>query len=72
MGGDAHETIGRPKATLRLTPAQADGGLVLRVRDEDGIETVTHAQLSLQPAHNAEQAGAALRTSLTKLGNTMF
>jgi len=32
--------------------------------DEDGIETLTTAQLMLQPAHNAEQADAALRTSL--------
>jgi hypothetical protein len=28
-------------------------------RDEDGIETVTHAQLPLQPAHHAEQDEAA-------------
>ena len=56
----------------RPTLAEAAGGLALTLRDEDGIATVTHAQLSLQPAHNADQADAALRTSLTKLGNTMF
>jgi hypothetical protein len=37
------------------------------LRDEDGLETVTQAQLPLQPAHNAEQADAALRTSLTMM-----
>ncbi|MEN3278608.1 MAG: rRNA 5-hydroxycytidine synthase, partial [Massilia sp.] len=60
------------KVALHLTLAEADDGLALTLRDEDGLETVTHAQLALQPAHNAEQADAALRASLTKLGNTMF
>lgn len=57
---------------LYLTLSEAAGGLALRLRDEDGIETVTPARLALQTAHNAEQADAALRTSLMKLGNTMF
>jgi len=60
------------KVALHLALAEVNGGLALTLRDEDGIETVTHAQLALQPAHNAEQADAALRTSLAKLGNTMF
>ena len=60
------------KVALHLALAEVDGGLALTLRDEDGIETVTRAQLALQPAHNAEQADAALRTSLAKLGNTMF
>jgi collagenase-like PrtC family protease len=60
------------KVALHLTLSERDAGLALTLRDEDGIETVTHAQLALQPAHNLDQADAALRTSLTKLGNTMF
>jgi len=60
------------KVALRLVLAEADGGLALTLRDEDGIETVTRAQLALQPAQQAEQADVALRTSLAKLGNTMF
>jgi 23S rRNA 5-hydroxycytidine C2501 synthase len=60
------------KVALHLTLSEREDGLALTLRDEDGIETVTRAQLPLQPAHNHEQADAALRTSLTKLGNTMF
>jgi putative protease len=56
------------KVALHPTLSEEEGGLALRLRDEDGIETVTSEQL----AHKAEQADAALRTSLTKLGNTMF
>ena len=60
------------KVALHLSLSEVDGGLALTLRDEDGIETVTSAQLALQPAHKLDQADAALRTSLTKLGNTMF
>jgi len=60
------------KVALHLTLSESGGGLALTLRDEDGIETVTHALLPLQPAHKLDQADAALRTSLTKLGNTMF
>ena len=60
------------KVALHLTLSEEEGGLALSLRDEDGIQSITHARLALQPAHNSEQADAALRTSLTKLGNTMF
>ncbi|WP_338761769.1 U32 family peptidase [Massilia sp. METH4] len=54
--------------------ALSDGadGLTLTVTDEDGITTATSAHLALQPAQQAAQAEASLRTSLGKLGNTMF
>jgi putative protease len=57
---------------LHLTLGEQTGGLRLAIRDEDGIASVTDAAIKLQPAQNAEQAQAALRTSLGKLGNTMF
>ena len=58
------------RADLRLE--DVDGGLRLTVTDEDGITTTTEAALALQPAQQADQALAGLRTSLGKLGNTMF
>lgn len=58
------------RANLRLEDTSE--GLRLTVTDEDGITTTTHAQLALQPAQQADQALAGLRTSLAKLGNTMF
>jgi putative protease len=57
---------------LDLTLSEQPGGLRLSIRDEDGITSATDANLPLQPAQQAEQALAALRTSLGKLGNTMF
>jgi putative protease len=58
------------RADLRLEDTA--GGLRLTVTDEDGITTTTEASLALQPAQQADQALAGLRTSLAKLGNTMF
>ncbi|MFC0251922.1 peptidase U32 family protein [Massilia consociata] len=58
------------RVDLKLT--EQPGGLRLSIRDEDGIETATSAELVLQPAQQAAQADSALRTSLAKLGNTMF
>ncbi|PQO99487.1 collagenase-like protease [Massilia phosphatilytica] len=58
------------RANLRLEDTSE--GLRLTVTDEDGITTTTDAQLALQPAQQADQALAGLRTSLAKLGNTMF
>ena len=60
------------KVTLHLTLSDYAGGLRLSIRDEDGIASVTDAAIALQPAQQAAQADAALRTSLGKLGNTMF
>jgi collagenase-like PrtC family protease len=57
---------------LELTLSEIEGGLRLALRDEDGIESHTDALIALQPAREATQADAALRTSLAKLGNTMF
>jgi len=58
------------RADLRLEDTVE--GLRLTVTDEDGITTTTEASLALQPAQQADQALAGLRTSLAKLGNTMF
>jgi putative protease len=55
-----------------LLLSEVDGGLRLTVVDEDGITSHAEAALALQPAQQAQQAEAALRTSLGKLGNTMF
>ncbi|NNG21415.1 peptidase U32 family protein [Telluria aromaticivorans] len=60
------------KVRVDLTLSEQPGGLRLAVRDEDGIETVLDAPVALQPAQQAAQAEAALRTNLAKLGNTMF
>jgi putative protease len=60
------------KVALHLALAEHSGGLRLSIRDEDGIESTTHAQIALQPAQQAEQAENGLRASLGKLGNTMF
>ena len=58
------------RADLRLEDTAE--GLRLTVTDEDGITTTAEASLALQPAQQADQALAGLRTSLAKLGNTMF
>jgi putative protease len=60
------------KVTLHLTLSEHAGGLRLSIRDEDGIASLTDAAIDLQPAQQAAQAEASLRTSLGKLGNTMF
>ena len=60
------------KVTVHLTLAEHVDGLRLSIVDEDGIASVTDAAIALQPAQQAAQADAALRTSLGKLGNTMF
>jgi collagenase-like PrtC family protease len=60
------------KVALHLALAESAGGLRLTLRDEDGIVSTTEAALALQPAQQAEQAEAGLRTNLAKLGNTMF
>jgi 23S rRNA 5-hydroxycytidine C2501 synthase len=60
----------RVRADLLLE--DAGGGLRLTITDEDGITTVTRADVVLQPAQQADGALAGLRASLGKLGNTMF
>ncbi|QBE66483.1 peptidase U32 family protein [Pseudoduganella lutea] len=60
------------KVGVQLTLSERADGLTLTVTDEDGITSSTPAVLALQPAQQAAQAEAALRTSLGKLGNTMF
>ena len=60
------------KVRVDLLLAEQPEGLRLTIRDEDGIETVTDAAIALQPAQQAAQAEASLRTSIAKLGNTMF
>jgi putative protease len=60
------------KVALDLTLSEVAGGLRLALKDEDGIESAVESRLDLQPARDASQAESALRTSLGKLGNTMF
>uniref|UniRef100_UPI0028AAC7B8 DUF3656 domain-containing protein n=1 Tax=Massilia alkalitolerans TaxID=286638 RepID=UPI0028AAC7B8 len=60
------------KVRVDLLLAEQPDGLRLSLRDEDGIETATSAAIALQPAQQAAQAESALRTSIAKLGNTMF
>ncbi|HYD60791.1 MAG TPA: U32 family peptidase [Noviherbaspirillum sp.] len=60
------------KVTLHLTLSEHTGGLRLSLLDEDGIASTSDAAIALQPAQQAAQAEASLRTSLGKLGNTMF
>ncbi|GAB3546727.1 23S rRNA 5-hydroxycytidine C2501 synthase [Noviherbaspirillum agri] len=60
------------KVTLDMTLSEHGDGLRLALCDEDGITSVTDAAIELQPAQQAAQAEASLRTSVGKLGNTMF
>ncbi|HYD93817.1 MAG TPA: U32 family peptidase [Noviherbaspirillum sp.] len=60
------------KVRVQMELSEQPGGLRLSIRDEDGITSASHAAIALQPAQQAAQAEAALRTSLGKLGNTMF
>ncbi|GGY00715.1 collagenase-like protease [Massilia dura] len=60
------------KVGVQLVLSDRADGLTLTVIDEDGITSSTDAALALQPAQQAAQAETALRTSLGKLGNTMF
>ncbi|GAB3452857.1 23S rRNA 5-hydroxycytidine C2501 synthase [Massilia terrae] len=60
------------KVALYLTLSEHADGLRLSLTDEDGITSVSDAAIAFQPAQQAAQADSALRTSLGKLGNTMF
>jgi putative protease len=60
------------KVALELTLKEHGKGLRLELADEDGITSVTQADIELQPAQQAAQAETSLRTSIGKLGNTMF
>jgi collagenase-like PrtC family protease len=60
------------RVAVDLTLTEIEGGLRLSIVDEDGIASHADAALALQPAQQAAAAEAGLRTSLGKLGNTMF
>jgi len=60
------------RVAVFLQLSEIEGGLRLTITDEDGIVSHADAALALQPAQQAEAAEAGLRTSLGKLGNTMF
>jgi putative protease len=60
------------RVAVDLNLSELPNGLRLSITDEDGITSHAEAALALQPAQQAEQAAAGLRTSLGKLGNTMF
>ncbi|CAH0195039.1 putative protease YdcP [Massilia sp. Bi118] len=60
------------RVAVDLQLSELPNGLRLSITDEDGIASHADASLALQPAQQAEQAEAGLRTSLGKLGNTMF
>ncbi len=67
-----HKKSSERKVGLSLTLGEHASGLRLSLVDEDGIATVTEAEVALQPAQQAAQAEASLRASMAKLGNTMF
>jgi collagenase-like PrtC family protease len=60
------------KVAVFLKLAEHADGLRLTITDEDGIVSVTGAAILFQPAQQAAQAEASLRTSVAKFGNTMF
>lgn len=61
------------KVALDLTLCEgANGGLVLNLRDQDGVESQTQAVLPWQEATSPEQAQQGLQQNLSKLGATMF
>ena len=60
------------KVRVDLSLSETPEGLRLAIVDEDGIASDAVAAIALQPAQQAAQAEAGLRTSLAKLGNTMF
>ena len=60
------------KIALQMALAEHAAGLRLTIVDEDGVTSATNAKMVLESAQNAAQAETALRTSLAKLGNTMF
>jgi len=60
------------KVAVFLKLSEQPEGLRLSITDEDGIVSVTDAAIPFQPAQQAAQAEASLRTSVAKLGNTMF
>ncbi len=60
------------KVSVQLALSEHADGLRLTITDEDGIVTHTDAAIALQPAQQAAQAESGLRTSVAKLGNTMF
>jgi putative protease len=60
------------KVSLDLKLSEHPAGLVLSIVDEDGIASSATAEIALQPAQQAAQADAALRSAVAKLGNTMF
>ncbi len=66
----------RPSAERRIRVDMVldddQGGLRLRLRDEDGVFAEACAALDWQAPHDAERAAAALRDSLAKLGDTPF
>jgi putative protease len=70
--GALHKKSAERKVTLHLTLSEHADGLRLTLIDEDGITTATDAAIAYQPAQQPAQAEATLRTSLAKLGNTMF
>ena len=57
---------------LHLRLQELDSGLLLQLRDEDGITSEAQITLGLEPAQQGEKALASLRDSLAKLGNTIY
>jgi putative protease len=60
------------KLRIDLALSEHADGLALTIVDEDGIASVTSADIAYQEAQQIDQAQASLRASLSKLGNTMF
>jgi collagenase-like PrtC family protease len=60
------------KIALRARFVETAGGFSLTFTDEDGVSAEARAEFEKQPARQPEQAEAAVRDQLARLGNTDF
>ncbi|WP_153110875.1 peptidase U32 family protein [Propionivibrio limicola] len=60
----------RLPVSLRLE--ETGDGFILRIADENGVESIAVLNHPKQPAENAERALTTLRDNLCKLGNTIY
>jgi collagenase-like PrtC family protease len=60
------------KIAVRARFSETDQGFTLTFTDEDGLSASAEAAFDKQPAQQPEQAEAAVRAQLARLGNTDF
>lgn len=65
------ESVAR-RIGVNLTLAAIDGGLELKLADEDGVAVTVRHAVPVAPARDADKALVFLRSRLGKLGNTDF